>query len=56
LRDYLRTHPEPARAYDEEKERCRALHPLDSHAYTDCKGEWIRRIEREALVLSRTPA
>jgi GrpB-like predicted nucleotidyltransferase (UPF0157 family) len=53
FRDYLRACPEPARAYDAEKARCRALHPLDSHAYTDCKGEWVRRIEREAVAFSR---
>jgi GrpB-like predicted nucleotidyltransferase (UPF0157 family) len=53
FRDYLRAHPDLARAYDAEKDRCREQHPLDSHAYTDCKNEWIRRIEREALDLSR---
>lgn len=50
FRDYLRAHPEAARAYEEEKHRARDLHPDDSHAYADEKAPWIRGAEAKALV------
>jgi GrpB-like predicted nucleotidyltransferase (UPF0157 family) len=49
FRDHLRSHPDLARAYDAEKTRCRDQHPLDSHAYSDCKAAWISRIEAQTL-------
>lgn len=49
FRDFLLARPDVAQAYDAEKEHCRKLHPLDSHAYSDCKSDWIRRVEEQAL-------
>jgi len=49
LRDYLRAHPEIARAYENEKRRAQSLHPDDSHRYGDEKAAWIRDAEVKAL-------
>jgi GrpB-like predicted nucleotidyltransferase (UPF0157 family) len=49
LRDYLRAHPEIARAYENEKRRAQNLYPEDSHRYGDEKAAWIRDAEVKAL-------
>jgi GrpB-like predicted nucleotidyltransferase (UPF0157 family) len=50
FKDYLRAHPDAARAYEKEKRRAGDLHPDDSHAYTDEKAAWIRDTEARALI------
>ena len=49
FRDYMRRHPDRARAYEAEKTRARDQHPDDSHAYTAAKSAWIAAVEAEAL-------
>jgi GrpB-like predicted nucleotidyltransferase (UPF0157 family) len=53
FRDYLRSHPALAAEYEAIKVRCRDLHPLNSHAYGDCKSEWVSRIEAQAMARKR---
>jgi GrpB-like predicted nucleotidyltransferase (UPF0157 family) len=50
FRDYLRAHPEVASAYVAEKRRAQDLYPLNSHAYSEEKGAWIRSAQEEAIV------
>ena len=49
FRDYLRRRPELAAEYEAVKRRCREQHPENSHDYTDCKSDWIRRVQAEAM-------
>jgi GrpB-like predicted nucleotidyltransferase (UPF0157 family) len=48
FRDFLRAHEVEARAYEAEKERARALHPLDSVAYNEEKSDWIKAADVRA--------
>ena len=49
FRDYLRSFPDIASAYEQEKLRARDLHPKDLFAYNDEKNAWIRKVEQDAL-------
>ena len=49
FRDFMRRHPDKARAYEAEKTRARDQHPDDSHAYMAAKSAWIAAVEAEAL-------
>ncbi len=49
FRDYLRAHPEIAKAYEAEKIRAAAVCPDDVLAYNDQKNAWIKETERKAL-------
>jgi GrpB-like predicted nucleotidyltransferase (UPF0157 family) len=49
FRDWLRAHPQDARAYAELKRRLVAEHPNDLFGYTEAKGEFINGIVERAL-------
>jgi GrpB-like predicted nucleotidyltransferase (UPF0157 family) len=54
--NHLRTNPALAREYKAEKIRAAALHPDDTHGYSDAKSDRIRRVEQEALQWRKRPA
>ncbi len=56
FRDFLRRYPRMASEYASEKMRCQRLHPEDSHAYGNCKSDWIRAVEARALAVQDTTA
>ena len=49
FRDFLRSHPERARAYEAVKRRAATLHPDDVEAYNRAKEPWIKAAEAAAL-------
>jgi GrpB-like predicted nucleotidyltransferase (UPF0157 family) len=49
FRDYLRLHPDLAKAYEAEKLRCQRRYPANSHAYSDAKSAWIQSVQEIAL-------
>ena len=51
FRDFLRREPQLVAEYEAVKMRCRELHPESSRLYGKCKGEWVERIEAEALAV-----
>ncbi len=48
FRDWLRTHPDDAKAYGDLKLRLAKEHPKDRIAYTEAKGAFIREITAKA--------
>lgn len=48
FRDYLREHPEVARAYEALKRRLAARYGSDHDGYTEAKTEFIHSIEKQA--------
>ena len=48
FRDYMKTHPDEARAYSELKERLARAHPNDIESYMDGKDAFIKAVDRKA--------
>jgi GrpB-like predicted nucleotidyltransferase (UPF0157 family) len=49
FRDYLRSHPFVAKAYEMEKLRAASVRPDDTTAYNREKNDWIKRVEQDAM-------
>jgi GrpB-like predicted nucleotidyltransferase (UPF0157 family) len=56
FRDWLRDHPDDARAYESLKRRLAEDHPRDVFSYVEGKTDFIRSIERRALAAPQVPA
>jgi GrpB-like predicted nucleotidyltransferase (UPF0157 family) len=54
FRDYLAEHPETARAYGDLKKDLAGRFPEDMEAYMEGRDAFVKRVEREALLWSRT--
>lgn len=54
FRDYLRQHPETARAYGDLKKELARRHPTDIESYMDGKDAFVKSVEKEAISWSRT--
>ena len=52
FRDWLRSHPEDAAAYERLKRDLAEQHPSDTYTYTDAKTAFIREIEARTTVTS----
>lgn len=50
FRDYLRAHPDRARAYSDLKRELARKHPDDMQAYMDGKDPFIKEAQKEAMV------
>ena len=48
FRDYLRAHPTVSAEYSNLKRDLAESFGTDRHGYTSAKGDYIRRVEREA--------
>jgi len=53
FRDYLLSHPVEARRYEQLKRRLAAEHRGDREAYTEGKGEYVKRVTAAASSLNR---
>ncbi len=49
VRDYLRTHPDDAKAYGELKVSLASVHPYDIDGYCDGKDAFVKALESKAL-------
>jgi GrpB-like predicted nucleotidyltransferase (UPF0157 family) len=49
FRDYMRAHPDRAKAYEAEKLRAKAAQPGDTLAYSQEKGAWVKAAEAKAV-------
>jgi GrpB-like predicted nucleotidyltransferase (UPF0157 family) len=54
FRDYLRAHPDQARAYEAEKLRAAAAQPHDTMAYNAEKNDWIAAADLRAADWARS--